>query len=162
MKKGLLAGTPRRSPPPPPPPPEVRPMFDGETLDDARARLIAAIDADAENVRMARMTPGVGMAKVHEQKLAEAQIVQAMGYDVADALSPAEAASRFPMLSVSVGVEAGSLSEIARIVIGKHERFVGFARSVEQARIAAKTAVRSAATVDAARAAYSAVKWPAG
>ncbi len=143
-----------------PAPTEVGDIFAGETLDQARARLLAALDSDAESVRLKHMTPGVGMAKVHEQKLAEANAVVAMGSAAGGGLDLGAIQAQFPMLSVSVGVEAPTLWAVAAIVLDRHARFIDLCRRVEEVRIAAKAAVRAATTVATARQVYASVAWP--
>lgn len=129
-------------------------------LADVAAELLARVDADAEAVRLRVLTPGVGMMMTYQEKFAQAQAVFSMGEAEAGRLSEADALAQFPTLAASVGIEAPTLWACALAVLSRYTAFANLSHGIERARLAAKKAIKGAASPADARAAYQAVRWP--
>ena len=114
----------------------------------------AAIDAQAEELRLRLLTAGAGMALVYESKRTEA--VKASGV-VAGGGTPAEA--DFPLLAAEIGITGDDVADVATAVLETAARWTLAAAAIEAARLAAKRAVEAAETVEAFDAAQ-AVMWP--
>lgn len=125
-----------------------------------KAEYAARVDADAERARQRFVTPGAGMALTYQEKFAQAQAVDAMGADAANALSIADREAQFPTLAASVGIEGSTLYECAELVLDKFAQFAALSLMIERARLAGKASIKAAATVDDVRAAYEAIVWP--
>ncbi len=130
------------------------------TLDAAKAKYKAKLDADAEAVRLRVITPGAGMALVYAEKFAQAGAVQAMGEQAANAMSQADRESNFPTLSASIGIEGATLWDCAQLVLEKYAQFAALSLLIERGRLMGKKAIAAATDVDGVRAAYGAVVWP--
>jgi len=129
-------------------------------LPQAKAHLIARVNEDAETCRLAYVTPGAGMAMTYQEKLTQAEAVLTLGESGAAALTAAEIADQFPILSASIGLEAPSLWDCAALVIARYAAFRQIAGQIESARLLGKLAITSAASESDAQAAYDAITWP--
>jgi hypothetical protein len=129
-------------------------------LDAWKADYARRVDADAEACRLQFITPGAGMTMTYAEKFAQAQAVDAMGADAANALSIADREAQFPTLAASVGIEGSTLYECAELVLDKFAQFAALSLMIERARLAGKASIKAAATVDDVRAAYEAIVWP--
>lgn len=129
-------------------------------LADLKTQLRAAIDSDAESIRLMYITPGDGQALTYREKLDQAEQVIADGQAAADAMTEAERLAAYPTLSASVGIEAPTLWGCANVVWAMYQAWLQLSFSIESARLAGKKAVADAGTNDAARAAYAAIAWP--
>lgn len=142
-------------------------IVDGAVVVDDQAAVAAVkvqlskrIDADAERVRLRYISPGDGMQMVYREKFEQAQGVQAMGQDTANALSQASREAQFPTLSASVGSEAPTLWDCAQLVLQRYTQFAALSLQTERARLSGKKAVSESSSVAQAQAAYEAVAWP--
>lgn len=131
------------------------------TLAEREHSLCLLIDQEAEAHRLRHKTPGLMQAHVYAEKAVEAQEIDRVGPEKADALTEAEREAMFPAVSASVGIEAPTLSACAALVLKRYAVDALRNGAIERTRLAAKKAVRAATTPDAALAAYKAVKWPA-
>lgn len=118
------------------------------------------IDADAEAVRLRFITPGSGMALTYQEKLSQAQAVLTLGEDAANALTPTERDTQYPVLAASVGIEAETLYACAQLVVSKYEAFSRVSLLIERARLGGKSAVAAAGDKAGVLAAYTAIVWP--
>lgn len=135
------------------PPPEVLAGF--------RAALSGLVDARAEALRQALLSPGSGQAmeyqEVHRQALAALDAPAA-------ATAPA-----YPMLAATIGVDtdpktgspATDVLGVARAAVAAYDGWVEAGAAIRAVRLGAKAAIKSASTLEAAEAAYMAVQWPA-
>lgn len=128
-------------------------------LDQIKLELKARIDADAERVRLGYITAGAGMALTYQEKFAQAQAVEALGEEAANALAEQERVAQFPTLSASVGIEADTLWGCAQLVISRYETFAALSGVIERIRLAGKKSISDASDAAGARAAYGAVTW---
>lgn len=117
------------------------------------------LDDAAEAVRLRYITPGAGMAMTYNEKFAQAQGVNAIGKDTANAMSQQEREAQFPTLSASVGLEAATLWDCAQLVLQKYAQFAALSLFIERTRLSGKKAIAEAQSADAAKAAYEAIKW---
>lgn len=129
-------------------------------LDEVKTFFLRKIETDAEAARLKHITGGVGMAMTYQEKFAQAQAVQAMGKDAANALTKEAREAQFPTLSASVGLEADTLWDCAQLVLQRYTAFAQLSMMIERTRLSAKKAVSAAMTVAEAAAAYDAVTWP--
>lgn len=118
------------------------------------------IDDAAENIRLRYITPGAGMALTYQEKFAQAQAVQAMGEEAANAMSQADRELQFPTLSASVGIEAQTLWACAALVLERYTQFAALSFAIERARLSGKAAVAAASTVQGVQEAREAIAWP--
>lgn len=116
-----------------------------------KAALIDDIDAQAENLLQARITPGFGQTMMYVQKLQQARAV------LQDA-NPLP--GNYPLVAASLGVEGATLADVASVVVTAAQQWMVGAAQIERARLQAKANIRSAQTVVAAVAAAEAVNWP--
>lgn len=118
---------------------------------EAKARLKAQVDADAETERLKYITPGSGQAMAYLQKAMEAT-----AYLAATDPDPAD----YPLLVAEVGITGDTIADVAAIVDGQYQAWRAIGAAIEQTRLGAKADVDAAATVEDAQAAYDAVTWP--
>lgn len=139
----------------------VSPSFDGTTLtytqkwipfplDAVQATLVKRLNQAAEQQRQQYITAGPGQAMVYLQKLSEA-------LDLAKDPNPLPA--NYPLLNATVGVEAGSLADVAALVTKTASQWIPIAGKIENIRLSVKAAIMNAQTVDDAVAAWSQVTW---
>ena len=120
-------------------------------LADAKASISAALDAKAERLRNAMLTPGSGQMAAYQEKERQAR---ALLQDE----TPTEA--EYPDIYNEIGVTADSVGEVAMAVLAAAERWRNYGRRVERARLAGKKAVAESEDVAAAIAARDSVHWP--
>ena len=120
-------------------------------LDRAKAAVCTEIDARAEKLRNAVLTPGSGQMAAYQEKERQARLL------LADA-TPTE--GEYPDIFNEIGVTADSAGEVAMAVVTASERWRGYGRSIERARLAGKKAVGQAADVAAILAARDGIVWP--
>lgn len=118
---------------------------------EAKARLKARIDADAEAERLKYITPGSGQAMAYLQKAMEAT-----AYLAATDPDPAN----YPLLAAEVGITGDTIGDVAAVVDAHYQAWRVIGAAIEQARLGGKAAVDTAKTVEDAQAAYEAVVWP--
>lgn len=129
-----------------------------DALASLKASLVSMVDADAETARLRYITPGAGMSMTYAEKFAQANAVHELGRDAANAL--VDAATQFPTLSASIGLEAETLWDCAQLVIDKYEQFAALSGMIERTRLVGKKAIRDASDAAGARAAYEGITWP--
>lgn len=122
-----------------------------DRLADVVAQLLAEIDAEAEAERLVHMTAGAGQALVYNEKAAEA---------LRFLTDPAPKADDYPILAASIAIEAPTLAEVARLVSARRAAWTRLAAAIESVRLGTKKTIEAAGTVEAARAARAAVRWP--
>lgn len=116
-------------------------------LADVQAEARTRIDSKAEARRLVHLTPGSAQAMVYQAKEAEARAFQADATPIS---------ANYPHLSAEVGVTAPTLAEVAAVVIGLADQWRQISAAIEGARLTAKAAIASAATVEAVAAAEAA------
>lgn len=133
----------------------------GAVLAGFQAGLSGLVDARAEALRQALLSPGSGQAmeyqEVHRQALAALDAPAA-------ATAPA-----YPMLAATIGIdtdpETGALATdvlgVARAAVAAYDGWVEAGAAIRAVRLGAKAEIRAATTLEAAEAAYLAVQWPA-
>jgi hypothetical protein len=126
-----------------------------------KSSLKQRVDDDAETLRLRYITPGVGMGMTYTEKYAQAQAVNLLGQDAANAMSQQEREARFPTLAASVGLEAATLWDCAHLVLQKYAQFAALSLFIERTRLAGKKAIAEAVSAEAAQSAYGAIKWSA-
>lgn len=134
---------------------------DLRTLNQLKAELCAEVDAMAEYIRTKYATTQAGLAMTYQEKFAQANAVDAMGQDAANALTPEQMAASFPILAASVGIESDTLWGVAQIVITKYQQWSQLAALIERTRLMGKRDINAASTREAAQAVYGALTWPA-
>lgn len=125
-----------------------------------KIRLRSLVDDDAERVRLRYITPGVGMAMTYQEKFTQAQAINALGQEAANALKQEQCEAAFPTLAASVGIEAATLWDCSQLVLLKFTQFASLSMTIERVRLAGKKSISDASDAAAARAAYEAIKWP--
>lgn len=137
----------------------VNPSFTVPGLAAVKDRLKKQVDADAERVRLAYITPGDGMQMVYREKFEQATAVHGMGQAAADAMSQQDREASFPTLSASIGIEAATLWDCANLVLQRYTVFAQLSLAIERTRLAGKKAISDAGSITAAQAAYGAITW---
>ncbi len=117
-----------------------------------QATLTSRIDAVAEGIRAKYLTPGSGQAFTYLQKLAEARAYLA-------AAKPVD--SDYPLLNASLGIEGATIADVAAMVTKIAALWTVIAAAIETARLGGKAAIGASLDVEAALAAFNAIKWPA-
>ena len=131
-----------------------------ETLADLKKRLLELVDFDAEKCRLKFITAGSGQAMTYIEKHNQAIAVHDMGEQAANALTEQERQHTFPTLSASVGIEAPTLFQCAKIVIARYEAWATISYQIERARLVGKKLISDALDAARALAAYEAITWP--
>jgi len=127
------------------------PAYSGPTLDAAKAAACVAVDARAEALRSAVLTPGSGQMAAYQEKERQARAL------LADA-TPTE--DEYPDIYNEIGITAESAGEVAMAVLAAAEKWRAFGRLVERARLAGKKAVGEAHDAASVRAAQDGIVWP--
>lgn len=122
-----------------------------EDLATVKVALCRNVDALAETERLKYITPGNGQAMTYQQKVAEAQAFKATS-------NPQP--SDYPILSSEVGITAGTLDEVADIVLAAFAQWQQIGAAIEGIRLGAKRDIDAAANEAAARAIVDAIEWP--
>lgn len=130
-----------------------------DTLSTIKAKASIAIDAAAERTRLKYVTPGDGMQLTYREKLDQAEEVAAGGQAAADAMSAQDAASHYPVLSASIGIEASSLWGASQLVISRYAAWAQIARAIELRRLTAKKAINEATTIQAVNNVLASTSW---
>lgn len=120
-------------------------------LENLKARLCAAIDAEAGRLRCFHITDIPGQEMVYQRKAGEAR---AMASD------PNPQPANYPLLTSLVGVEAPDLASEGALVRARDALWTGIGAAIEAARVGAKRNVMAAATAEEALAARAAAAWP--
>ena len=126
-----------------------------EELDQLRRVAKIRIDREAELVRGALASPGVGQQEVYREKRHEAERFLSL-YSDSTAQVPA---ADWPLLSAEVGITAASIFEVAQIINAKAQARKQALSAIEALRLAAKRAVDAASTKDDISLA-SKIAWP--
>jgi len=116
-----------------------------------KARLLAEIEAKAGSIRAKYITTQPGQDLLYERKRREAEYVDTQGANANPALCP--------VLSASVGIEAGTLADCATLVLARESQWAAIAAQIEARRLSGKAAVNAATTVAGAETAFAAVSW---
>lgn len=120
-------------------------------LDAAKVSARAAIDARAEALRHAVLTPGSGQMAAYQEKERQAAAL------LQDA-DPTEA--KYPDIYNEVGVTADTGQDVAMAILTAAERWREYGRKVEKARLAGKRLVAEAGDAAHVIAVRDAVAWP--
>ncbi len=116
-----------------------------------KSALKAKIDSDAEAERLNYITPGHGQAMTYQQKVAEAQAFKV-------ASNPK--ASDYLILSSEVGITAGTLGEVADIVLTAFAQWQQIGAAIESIRLGAKRDIDAVEDEAAARIIADTIVWP--
>jgi len=130
-----------------------------DTISVVKAKANATIDTAAERVRLRYITPGDGMQLTYREKLEQAEHVAAGGQTAADAMSPTDAASNYPVLSASIGIEAPSLWTASQLVISRYAAWATKARAIELRRLTAKKAITDATSIESVNSVLASTQW---
>jgi hypothetical protein len=138
------------------PPPSPAPPL---ALVDARENWAALVDQSAEAARQRFVTPGAGQAAVYLRKEAEARRFLALDPEVQAAQ---EAGPSWPYLSAEINVTAGTLAEVATIIVALADAWDQAAAAIEALRLAAKATIAEASSQAECRAAAESAmaEWP--
>lgn len=120
-------------------------------LETLKAQLKRDIDHSAEIERLKYITPGTGQAMTYQQKVSEAQAFKA-----ASNPNPSD----YPILSSEVGITAGTLADVADIVLAAFAQWQLIGAMIESIRLGAKRDIDAAQDEAAARAIVDAIVWP--
>jgi len=132
----------------------IAPNAEPIPLDSLRARAVAAIDAAAEQARLAWITGGAGQALVYQRKSDEAR-----RYASVVAAEGTPEPSDYPVLAAEVGITAPDLAGVVAVVQGLDAAWAQVAAAIEALRLGAKAAVAAASDAAAIQAA-PAITWP--
>lgn len=102
-----------------------------------RAAAEAEIDRRADDVANTEITPGARQALTYEEKLRQAQIVDAQRANIG-ALN----ASDFPLLQVDMDLESLTLEQAADQVLARYAAWTGMAVAIEKKRRGQKLLVK--------------------
>jgi hypothetical protein len=75
-------------------------------------------------------------------------------------MSEADRREQFPTLAASIGLEGGTLWDVAQLVLTKYTAFAALSYTIERARLQGKAAIAAATTVQGVQTAVEAVAWP--
>lgn len=131
------------------------------TVEELKTDYAAAVDVQAERIRLKYITRGDGMVMTYREKLEQAEQAVAQGQSAIDALSTEEEKAAYPTLSASVGIEADTLWECANLVLSTYQQWANISYEIEKIRLSAKKAINEAVTVEDVHAAYDAIDWGA-
>ncbi|OLN27370.1 hypothetical protein DVDV_2168 [Desulfovibrio sp. DV] len=120
-------------------------------LEAAKTSACKAIDATAETLRNAVLTPGSGQMAAYQAKEEQAWALLA---------DPTPTEGEYPDIFNEIGITAASAGEVAMAVVAAAERWRAYGRSVERVRLSAKKAVAEASGLTAVLAARNRVDWP--
>lgn len=137
------------------PPMKTVPVEDGEpviehtplTLDEIRTLSLTSIDNQAEQERLAHITPGVGQSMTYARKVEEAKAFTS------------DPDGDYPMLSASVGIDGDSLEQVAQIVLNLDYQWSLIGSHIETVRLAAKRDVNEAKTVSEIESIVNNLNW---
>ena len=136
-------------------PPDGVPMFGGEWLKPDLATLqaeaCARVDARAEDLRNAVVTPGSGQMAAYRRKEEQARAILQ---------DPEPNETKYPAIYNEVGITANTAQEVAEEILAKAAAWWEAGDVIERARLAGKRAVLAATSVAAIQAAEASVNWP--
>lgn len=131
-----------QKPTPPVVPTEVEPeVVEIElTLEEVKDEALYTIDALAENARQEYLGVGPAQMMVYNEKFNEASdyLVDDMPEDV----------SKYPFINAEVGATGKSAEQVANDIIDEKGKWISFNAKVERVRLAAKTHIKEAQTVE--------------
>jgi hypothetical protein len=117
----------------------------------AKAAACAALDAQAEALRLTVLTPGAGQMAAYQAKETQATAFLQDG-------TPTEV--EYPDIFNEIGITADSAAEVAAAILAAAEKWRLFGRVVERTRLAGKKAVQAATDMAGIIAARDGVAWP--
>ncbi|MHC1791453.1 hypothetical protein [Solidesulfovibrio sp.] len=120
-------------------------------LDAAMAAVCNDIDARAETLRSAVLTPGSGQMAAYQAKEVQARALLA---------DPTPTEGEYPDIFNEIGITADSAGAVAAAVLAAAEKWRTFGRAVERVRLAGKKVVGEAGDVAAVLAARDGLVWP--
>ena len=120
-------------------------------LDAAKAAVCAELDATAETLRSAVLTPGSGQMAAYQAKEGQARALLA---------DPTPTEGEYPDIFNEIGITAASAGEVAMAVMAAAERWRAYGRAVERVRLSAKKAVAEASGLPGMLAVRDRVDWP--
>jgi len=136
-------------------PPAGLPLFGGEWLQPDLATLqaeaCARVDARAEDLRNAVVTPGSGQMAAYRRKEEQARAILQ---------DPEPNETKYPAIYNEVGITANTAQEVAEEILAKAAAWWEAGDVIERARLAGKRAVLAATSVAAIQAAEASVNWP--
>lgn len=127
------------------------PAVEAAGLEAARDAACVRIDARAEVLRRAVLTPGAGQMAAYLAKETQARAFLCDG-------EPAETA--YPDLYNEVGITAATPQDVAMAILTAAESCRAFGRAVEKTRLGLKKAVREAGDAAGVATAETAAAWP--
>ncbi|WP_066920178.1 hypothetical protein [Methylobacterium sp. CCH5-D2] len=130
------------------------------SLDSRKAALKAEIDAKAEALRSALITPGSGQAMEYQEAQAQASAALAAPQGASAALYPMLAASIGLDLDPETGAPATDVLGVARAIRVAFEGWLAAGAAIRRARLLGKAAVDAAETLPEALDAAAAIVWP--
>lgn len=120
-----------------------------DPLADTKTRYCEKVDLAAEAARARFITMGSGQALEYQAAAVEARAFQV------------NAEGAFPLLQASVDAgEVETLAAAAELVLARESAWMTIGAEIRRARLAAKLAIKAAATVEDAESAFAAVAWP--
>lgn len=123
----------------------------GVSLETLKSSLKVSIDQAAETERLKYITPGNGQAMTYQQKVDEARAFKA-------ATNPKS--TDYPLLSSEVGITAGTIDEVADVILLAFTEWQQIGGAIERTRLSAKRDIDSAKDEAAARQIVDAAVWP--
>jgi hypothetical protein len=90
-------------------------------------------------------TPGVPYGEKHSEALEVARMVDRS--EDPNAMSPSEMLIAFPRLSASVGIEADTLADAAKLILKRYTETAIRDNAIEVIRLTAKSAIKSASSL---------------
>jgi hypothetical protein len=128
-------------------------------LIESRDILVHRINARCEVERLKYITPGDGMMLTYREKQVQAEVLNALGQEVVEALTPEQAIASYPTIAASVGYEAETLWGCAQLVLSTYSQFALLSYAIERQRLVCKKAVLDAASDVEAQDIYDAIEW---
>lgn len=125
-----------------------------------RSSLTESMDRLAEDIRMRHLTPGNGMTLTYIEKLSEARGASDLDDNLIKSWNATESEYKFPVLSASVDVEAGSLLDVVKLILSRHSYLSNLFMNVERVRLMGRRDVISASTPDEAKEIFRKLVWP--
>ncbi len=119
------------------------------------------IDALAESLRNQVVTPGSAQMACYQRKETQARAYLAALEAGALSQDADVLAKVYPAVVGEVGITAGTVETVARVIVAKADAWWGYGDAVEAVRLAGKRAVEAAETPAAVTAAEAAIVWPA-
>jgi hypothetical protein len=128
------------------------------TLEECRTAALRNVDREAENRRLAYITPGSGQALVYQEKRREAEAaIAAFEAAAGEPVNPA----RFPLLAAELDISGLGLNELAQAVLAKAQDWTAAAAAIEGTRLKAKRDIAAAASAEDVDAVVTGLVWGA-